>query len=33
MRLVFTGYPYTLGAGMKAYYINKVDEARGVACL
>ena len=28
---VFAGYPYTLGAGMKAYYISKIDEARGVA--
>lgn len=28
---LFAGYPYTLAEGMKAYYINKVDEARGVA--
>lgn len=28
---VFAGYPYTLGAGMKAYYICKIDEAKGVA--
>lgn len=28
---VFAGYPYTLGAGMKAYYVSKIDEAKGVA--
>lgn len=28
---VFAGYPYTLSAGMKAYYICKIDEAKGVA--
>lgn len=30
---VFTGYPYTLGAGMKAYYINKVIEKEGVVII
>lgn len=30
---VFTGYPYTLGAGMKAYYINKVIEEEGVVII
>ena len=30
---VFTGYPYTLGAGMKAYYINKVIENEGVVII
>ena len=28
---VFAGYPYTLGAGMKAYYVCKIDEEKGVA--
>lgn len=28
---VFAGYPYTLGSGMKAYYISKIDEYRGLA--
>lgn len=28
---LFTGFPYTLGDGMKAYYIYKVDEANAVA--
>lgn len=28
---VFAGYPYTLGSGMKAYYIYKIDESKGVA--
>lgn len=27
---VFAGYPYTLGAGMKAYYVTKVIEKEGV---
>lgn len=30
---VFTGYPYTLGTGMKAYYINKVIENEGVVII
>lgn len=30
---VFTGYPYTLGAGMKAYYINKIIEKEGVVII
>lgn len=30
---VFAGYPYTLGAGMKAYYINKVIENEGVVII
>lgn len=30
---VFTGYPYKLGAGMKAYYINKVIEKEGVVII
>lgn len=30
---VFTGYPYTLGTGMKAYYINKVIEEEGVVII
>lgn len=30
---VFAGYPYTLGEGMKAYYINKVDEAMGAVVI
>lgn len=30
---VFAGYPYTLGAGMKAYYINKVIEKEGVVII
>ena len=30
---VFAGYPYTLGAGMKAYYINKVIEDEGVVII
>ena len=30
---VFTGYSYTLGAGMKAYYINKVIEKEGVVII
>ena len=27
---VFAGYPYKLGNGMKAYYISKIDEGRGM---
>ena len=27
----FAGFPYNLGAGMKAYYISKLDESKGVA--
>lgn len=30
---VFAGYPYTLGTGMKAYYINKVIEKEGVVII
>ncbi len=30
---VFAGYPYTLGTGMKAYYINKVIENEGVVII
>ena len=30
---VFAGYPYTLGAGMKAYYINEVIENEGVVII
>lgn len=30
---VFAGYPYTLGTGMKAYYINKVIEEEGVVII
>ena len=30
---VFTGYPYTLGTGMKAYYINKGIENEGVVII
>lgn len=30
---VFAGYPYTLGAGMKAYCINKVIENEGVVII
>lgn len=28
---LYTGFPYILGEGMKAYYINKIDELRGMA--
>lgn len=30
---VFAGYPYTLGTGMKAYYINEVIENEGVVII
>lgn len=30
---VFAGYPYKLGTGMKAYYINKVIENEGVVII
>lgn len=30
---VFAGYPYMLGTGMKAYYINKVIENEGVVII
>lgn len=30
---VFAGYPYTLGAGMKAYYVTKVIESEGVVII
>lgn len=30
---VFAGYPYTLGTGMKAFYINKVIENEGVVII
>ena len=30
---VFAGYPYTLGTGMKAYFINKVIENEGVVII
>lgn len=30
---VFAGYPYTLGSGMKAYYISKVIENEGVVII
>jgi len=30
---VFAGYPYTLGAGMKAYYVTKVIEKEGVVII
>lgn len=28
---LLTGFPYTLGEGMKAYYVNKIDEGHGMA--